>query len=386
MAAWLLMMVMAGNGEEPTRGTKEPPKVALQRVPHKGIQPQVAVDAIGKVHLIYFSGDPGHGDLYYVRLEKGQKEFSDPIRINHGPGSAVAIGNMRGAQLAIGKNNQVHVAWMGTDKAIDKGPRGEFPMLHTRLNDKETAFEKERNVIKFAYGLDGGGSLAADGKGNVYVSWHASKPGTEGEGDRCVWIAQSTDCGKTFAPEKQAFLEPTGACGCCGMRAFADNEGRLYVLYRSAQEAVHRDMYLLVSPDPSKGFDGIKIHEWEAGTCPASTAAFYPTADGTWAAWETRDQVYFARIHRGMEKRLVPIAAPGEGKRRKYPVIAENERRETILVWTEGMGWEKGGSVAWQVFDKDGKPTSEKGQKSGVPTWSLVAVFARPTGGFTILY
>jgi hypothetical protein len=87
-----------------------------------------------------------------------------------------------------------------------------------------------------------------------------------------------------------------------------------------------------------------------------------------------------------MEKRLVPIAAPGEGKRRKYPVMAENVRGETILVWTEGMGWEKGGSVAWQVFDKDGKPTSEKGQKSGVPTWSLVAVFARPNGGFTILY
>ena len=386
MAAWLLMtMIVAGNGKEQAKGT-DGHEVALQRVPHRGIQPQVVVDAIGTVHLIYFRGDPGHGDLYYVRLEKGRKEFSDPIRINRGPGSAVAIGNMRGAQLAIGKDSRVHVAWMGADKAIDKGSRGEFPMLYTRLNDTGTAFEKERNVIKFAYGLDGGGSLAADGKGNVYVSWHAQRPGTEGEGNRCVWVAQSIDDGKTFAPEKQAFLEPTGACGCCGMRAFADDEGRLYLLYRSAQEMVHRDMYLLVSPGPSKGFDGIKIHEWEAGTCPASTAAFCPTANGAWAAWETRDQVYFARIARRMEKRLNPIAAPGEGKRRKYPVIAENARGETILVWTEGMGWEKGGSVAWQVFDKDGKPTSEKGQMSGVPTWSLVAVFARPNGGFTILY
>jgi hypothetical protein len=66
--------------------------------------------------------------------------------------------------------------------------------------------------------------------------------------------------------------------------------------------------------------------------------------------------------------------------------VAADAKGRTILVWTEGMGWERGGSVAWQVFDADGKPTAEKGREDGVPTWSLVAVFARPGGGFTILY
>jgi hypothetical protein len=83
---------------------------------------------------------------------------------------------------------------------------------------------------------------------------------------------------------------------------------------------------------------------------------------------------------------LTPVAAPGDGRGRKHPVIAANERGETVLVWTEGMGWERGGSLAWQVFDKTGKPTKQRGTADGVPVWSLAAVFARPDGGFTIIY
>jgi hypothetical protein len=63
-----------------------------------------------------------------------------------------------------------------------------------------------------------------------------------------------------------------------------------------------------------------------------------------------------------------------------------NAEGETVLAWTEGMGWNQGGSVAWQVFDEHGQPTREHGQADGVPTWSLVAVFARPDGGFTVVY
>jgi len=50
------------------------------------------------------------------------------------------------------------------------------------------------------------------------------------------------------------------------------------------------------------------------------------------------------------------------------------------------LGWDRGGSVAWQVFDKDDKPTGASGRADGVPTWSLVAAFARPGGGFTVVY
>jgi len=81
-----------------------------------------------------------------------------------------------------------------------------------------------------------------------------------------------------------------------------------------------------------------------------------------------------------------PIAAPGDTKGRKYPVVAGNNRGETLLAWAEGMKWGKGGSIFWQIFDKNGNPEGEAAHADGVPAWSVVAAFTRPDGGFTVVY
>jgi hypothetical protein len=359
--------------------------VLLRRVPQRGIQPQVAVDAKGTIHLIYYKDDPYGGDIFYVRSKDG-RAFSRPIRVNSEAGSAIAVGNIRGAHLALGKNGRVHIAWNGSNKSEPKGSVKPAPMLYTRMDDTGTAFEPQRNVIHSAVGLDGGGSVAADRKGNVYVAWHAPEPGVRGEDRRRVWIAVSTDEGKTFAPEKAAWTKPTGVCGCCGLRAFAGSKGRLFVLYRSAIKQVHRDMYLLTSDDKGVHFTGIDLHPWNVEGCPMSTASFVEGRAGILAAWETKGQVYFTRIDRETGMCSRPIPAPGTGQDRKYPTVATNARGEVLLAWTEGMGWNRGGALAWQVFDRTGKPTKQKGQAEGVPTWSLVAAFARPGGSFVIVY
>ena len=98
------------------------PPVSLIRTPHEGIQPQGAVDSQGTLHLIYFKGKPAAGDIFYVNLPAGGEGFSEPIQVNSQPGSAIAVGTIRGAQLAIGTGNRVHVAWNGTSAATSKGP------------------------------------------------------------------------------------------------------------------------------------------------------------------------------------------------------------------------------------------------------------------------
>jgi len=379
--AWLLLLVLAVCSHAGEIDASR--KVTLVRVPSGGIQPQVTVDEGSVVHMIYYRGDPQNGDLYYVRSRDGGASFSTPLRVNSSPGSAIAVGNIRGGHLAVGKKGRVHVAWNGSRSARQPGHE---PMLYSRLNDAGTAFEPERDLIQRAYGLDGGGSVAADASGNVYVLWHAPEPGKEGEENRHVWIARSRDDGKTFEPERLAYNHPTGACGCCGLNAFADRSGALYVLYRSAREIVHRDMYLLASRNQGETFQGEDISKWNVGACVMSSESFSGSPTGVLAAWETEKQAYYGRIDPATGKIAAPITAPGSGENRKYPAVASNPHGETIFVWTEGMGWKKGGRLAWQVYDKSGHATADRGQSEGVPAWSLVAAFARPDGGFTIVY
>jgi hypothetical protein len=381
--AWLSVMLVAVCVPAHAGELDASRKVTLVRVPGGGIQPQVVADEAGTVHMIYYQGDSGNGDLYYVRSRDGGASFSAALRVNSSTGSAIAIGNIRGGHLAIGKNGRVHVAWNASRSA---GKPGHEPMLYTRLNDAGTAFEPQRNLIHKAYGLDGGGAVAADASGDVYVLWHAPEPGTEGEGNRRVWIACSRDDGKTFERERVAYDRPTGACGCCGLNAFADRSGALYVLYRSATEMVHRDIYLLVSHDKGETFRGEDVSKWNVGYCVMSSESFSESSKGVLAAWETEKQAYYGRIDPDTGKIPTPMAAPGSGENRKYPAIAANAQGETIFAWTEGMAWKKRGRVAWQVYDKSGKATADHGQAEGVPAWSLVAVFTRSDGGFAIVY
>lgn len=364
--------------------------VRVLRVPDGGIQPSVLVEPNGDWDILYYGGDPKNGDLFLVRSADHGKTFSPPLRVNSQAGSALALGTIRGGQMALGANGRLHVAWNGSGIARPLGPMNPeagspgSSMLYTRLNDRGTAFEAQRNLMERTFGLDGGGTIAADAEGNVFVAWHGKQAGAaKGEAGRQVWIARSRDSGKTFAPEAPAWTEPTGACGCCGMAMFAAANGSLFALYRSATEDVHRDIYVLASKDHGQSFDGSLVQRWEINACPMSSMAFAEAGDITYAAWETGGQVFYGRVSGASIEWI--IAAPGEGKGRKHPRIAVNSRGEVMLAWTEGTGWQRGGSAAWQVFDPRGKAVGEKGSAPGVPVWSFAAV-AAGEGGFTIFY
>ena len=118
-----------------------------------------------------------------------------------------------------------------------------------------------------------------------------------------------------------------------------------------------------------------------------SSEALVEGPQGVLAAWETAGQVRFARIDPATRKTGAPISAPGRGDNRKHPTLAVNPAGDTLLAWTEGTGWQRGGSLAWQLYDKTGKPTGEKGRvEGGIPVWGLATVVARPDGGFTVIH
>jgi len=364
------------------------PDVTLRRVPHGGIQPQAVVGG-ASVHLLYFSGDPKGGDLFYTKSPDYGVTWTVPLRVNSDPGTSIALGTIRGGQMSIGRNGRIHVAWNGSAASQSRGPMNPesgqpgAPMLYSRLNDNHAAFEPDRSLMTRTFGLDGGGTVASDRAGNVYVAWHGKAAGaTAGEAGRQVWIAVSRDDGRTFAPEHPAWSDPTGACGCCGMAMEADETSTVRVLYRSATESVHRDIYLLTSLDLGRSFDGQKLHNWNINACPMSSMAFSEGPAGIVGAWETSGQVYFKNL---TKMNTAPITVPGEAKGRKHPRIAIAPSGELLMIWTDGTGWQRGGSLAWQLFAANGKALGEPSKANGIPTWSFGAVIAKP-GGFLVLY
>ncbi|MGE4181609.1 MAG: hypothetical protein AB7J34_17440 [Limisphaerales bacterium] len=354
-------------------------------MPDGGIQPQLASDDKGTLHLLYFKGDAAGGDLFYARKSPGEAGFGRSMRVNGRPGSAMAMGTIRGGQLAVGENGRVHVAWNGPPPK--GGDHMLAPMLYTRLKDDGSAFEPERDVITKARGLDGGGSVAADGLGNVFVTWHAPKPGnTQGEPGRAVFVVHSQDSGRSFAPERLAIEQATGACGCCGMKTFADDRGNLFISYRGALETGYRDQLLLVAREGGLDFQVALTHPWKVAACPMSSTSFTKTVDSVLAAWETAGQVYWSRFSPGAQQPTSPASPPTVGRNPKHPVAVGNSRGEVLLVWTEGTGWARGGDVAWQRFDTAGKPVRGKDHVSGLPTWSMATAVTTRDDQFVVVY
>jgi hypothetical protein len=362
-------------------------KAEVLRTPNRGIQPQILIDSKNVLHVLYYLGKEGQGDLFYVRRQPGRAEFSRPLRVNSEPGSAVAIGTIRGGQMALGKSDRLHVMWNGSLKSTQKGPNNSTPLLYTRLQEDGQGFEPQRNLMRQTFALDGGGAVAADRDGNVYVAWHGLQVGSaNGEENRKVWVAVSTDEGKTFARERQANSDLTGTCACCGMRGFVDSKGAFHLLYRAAGGKVNRDMHLLSSTDQGKTFESKLLQRWKKPECVMSLAAFAEGMGGVRATWETEGKVYFATFEPGTMKVSEPIAMPGGGGQ-KYPAVAVTPKGETIVAWAEGAGWNKGGALVWQTFDSIGKPAGERGRvDGGVPVWSLPAVAVDSEGKIVIMH
>lgn len=359
--------------------TKYRPEVIA--VPHGGIQPQVAVGRDGVVNLLYFAGDPRRGDLYVVRSSDEGRTFSEPVRVNRDGQSAIAVGTIRGGQIAVGRNGRVHVAWNGTQGA-KTGP----PLLYARLAESGTEFEPERNLMTKTTGLDGGGSIAADADGRVLVGWHGfGDRETEGEGGRQVFLARSEDDGETFGVEGPVWGRPTGACGCCGMKVFVSRRGQVYLMYRSATAGVHRDVYLLGAARGKVDFTGAVLQKWDINACPMSSMSFAEGVGGVYASWETDGQVYFARVGEagGPAGRMVPaVVTPGK---RKHSYVAVNRDGQVLMIWVEGSGWQKGGRLCGRLFDARGRAMPEVLELGECPTWSMGAVFARKDGSFVVV-
>ncbi|MDA3963564.1 MAG: hypothetical protein PF961_22490 [Planctomycetota bacterium] len=354
--------------------------VTIIPIPNGEIQAQAATAPDGTHHLISVRGDPKSCDLFHRTLAP-DGTWSAPKQVNSQPGSVIALGTVRGPHLAIDGTGRPHVSWMGSKSALPKAPGNHTPFMYTRLGEDGT-FEPQRNLIERAYGVDGGGTVAANAQGTVSVFWHAFGSSSN-ESDRLVVQRVSTDGGATFSPETPLTEARSGACACCGMHALYLTDGGLLCAWRGAtNDGKDRGMWLALSSSGKTPAKASEIAPWTVSTCPMSTTHLAPRPGGAVLCWQTDQTLSLSFITEMKSSRPQPITQGGSPK---HPAVAAAADGTLCIAWVEGSGWNRGGKIRYRLFAADGTPLDAAQDAGRCPAWSLPAVIAKADGTFTVI-
>lgn len=351
-------------------------QVRIESLPEPGLQPQVAVGSGGVVHLVYLLGEPGACDVRYTNRPVKGGTWTTPVTVNSEPRTAIATGTIRGAQLALGKGDSVQVVWNGSTGG-KKARMMHAPLFHARLVPGANTFSPQQNLLGDTTALDGGASIAADGKGGVSLVWHAAPAGATGESSRLVYERRSKDDGLSFSTPAPLNLDQPGVCACCSLRAQLADDGTLTVLYRGARSQASRGMVLLTRRnDRSRQ---VTIDDWNVAACPMSSASLIPSGQGLLAAWENEGRISTGIV--GATANGVQRTGPANAK---HPALARNEQGWTLITSVMGSGWNKAGTLHWDLMNAEGRITAS-GSGGKLPTWSFPAAHSCPDGSFVVL-
>jgi len=353
--------------------------VQLVHIPAGALQPQAVVDGAGTIHLIYYKGNEYHGDLYYATAPANSPgTFSQEVRVNSVPESACALGTIRGGKIALGRNNHVYVVWNGSPRTAKNGA---LPFLFSQSQDGGRTFTAQRNVVQGKEMIDGGGSVTADDQGNVYLFWHAIAGKGAAETTGRIYMIKSGNDGATFGTARTIDKPGLGTCGCCSMSATAYG-GMIYVLYRSAGAGTARNTNILTSRNGGATFSSECVQEWQTNCCPGTSFSIASAEGDVVGAWETKGHLYFAKLG------AIPLhvqSAPS-GTAQRYPSLTLGQGGSSLLTWTNGAGWQKGGSLHWQAYDKDFRPLGPAGSSGETPVWSFPTAVALSGNRYAIYF
>lgn len=255
--------------------------------------------------------------------------------------------------MSVDEQGAIHMAWLD----------GPAKMNATGYMEKD---ESRDRGVRYTQSLDGGITFdttklidanacpccnvqtAADGEGNVYVSWRK----VFGSGDtqvRDMVVAASTDGGKTFGPPVKIHDDGFQFKGCVhvGAPMAIDSEGTLHVAwYTGATE--RQGMYYATSTDNGQSFSEpmpILTGDWVP---PQRIYIAVDNDDKVWLTWEdatglstnertwkygdTQALIYTAQV---IDGQLIRADAPINENDAKTLTNIDSENGLVSIVWTE---------------------------------------------------
>ena len=242
-------------------------------------EPVTATAPDGNFYVAWVNHDvKNQADVMIGRFDSQGTMRGAPVRVNPQPGVATA---WRGDQpsVAVAGNGTVYVVW--TARVEADGKKGTDLYLSVS-NDMGQTFAAPVKInddkVPGAHGMH---ALGIAGDGRIYVSWldernvHVPKPSAKAEGhhmesNRELFIAYSTDSGRTFSKNQKIAAE---ACPCCKTALAVAADGTLYIGWRHVLPGNYRHIAVTSSTDAGATFSApviVSDDKWVLQGCPVS--------------------------------------------------------------------------------------------------------------------
>jgi hypothetical protein len=282
------------------------PPVRLSAEKADAAEPAVAVGRDKSVYVAWAEHLPGgRADVFLAPLDKEGQLKGNVTRVNPNLGEA-KMWHGDPPTVITAPDGAIYVGWT---RAQAKGHATDICLSASR--DGGRSFEAPVKVNddqkQVAHGMH---SLAMAPNGRVYVAWlderNISAPPAEGkmkqsemsksskttkegsakkthkhhEMNREVFVAFSTDGGRTFSPNQQIAKD---ACPCCKTSLAVDPSSRVYASWRQVLPGNLRHIAVASSKDGGNTFSSpviVSNDQWEINGCPVSGAAMTAGGDG----------------------------------------------------------------------------------------------------------
>ncbi|HKR14991.1 MAG TPA: sialidase family protein [Pyrinomonadaceae bacterium] len=332
-------------------------------------EPTTAVGSDGSFYVAWVNHEAKQADVMLGRFDAHGKAAGTPVRVNPQAGIATA---WRGdpPSVAVAKNGSVYVVW--TARVEADGKKGTDLYL-SASNDKGQTFAAPVKINDDkAPGAHGMHSLDVADDGRIYVSWldernvHTPKPSTKADGhhmesNRELFIADSSDGGRTFSPNRKAAAE---ACPCCKTALAVATDGTVYVSWRHVLPGNFRHIAVMTSADAGATFSKpviVSDDKWMLEGCPVSGPSLSAEGDILkvlwYAAGEGNTPGLYVAESKDKGRSFSPRQLLAQEGVRGTPVLAANSSAATgsadVAIWEM-----TGGAAAETKFRKLGNESA----------------------------
>ena len=289
----------------------EPPTAAamVSAPGQDAAEPAIAAAPDGSVYVVWVEHLPQkHADVYIRRFDAEQKPLGDAVRVNPQPGGATA---WRGDQPTVKIGADAATVYIGWTARVETAEGAANDLYLSVSRDRGATFDAPVKVNDDRVAADRGmHSLEIDKAGRIFFAWlderylKTEKPAqatpengsgetkhSHAEPNREVYVAVSTDDGKTFAANKKI---AANACPCCKTSLASAPDGRLYIAWRQVLDGEFRHIAVSSSADGGNSFAPPAIvsdDRWQISACPVSGAGLAVDSKNTLrVVWFTAGQ------------------------------------------------------------------------------------------------